>query len=61
MDLPENRGPAEQLKHALEKEGLPVLQISAVTGRGLKELVNRTARLLRRTTQDRKGLKKSDD
>ena len=58
MDLPENRDPAKKLKQALEKKELPVLQISAVTGLGLKDLVRRTARLLIRTSRDQERLGK---
>jgi GTPase len=48
MDVPENREAAAGLKELLAKRRLPVLEISAVTGEGVKELVARTARLLKR-------------
>jgi GTP-binding protein len=61
MDLPENHAPGEELGRALEKKGLRVLHVSAVTGRGIKDLLNRTARLLKRTVRDREGLERSDE
>ncbi len=48
MDVPENREAAAGLKESLVKRRLPVLEISAATGEGVKELVARTARLLKR-------------
>lgn len=48
IDVPENREAAVTLKESLEKRRLPVLTISAATGEGVKELVARTARLLKR-------------
>lgn len=48
MDVPEYREAAAGLKQELAKKRLHVLEISAVTGEGVKELVARTARLLKR-------------
>ena len=48
MDVTENREAAAGLKELLAKRRLPVFEISAVTGEGVKELVARTARLLKR-------------
>ncbi len=47
MDLPENEAAARELRPLLEKLGLPVHEISAVTGRGVKELLRNTAQLLK--------------
>ncbi len=49
MDLPENRELAARLKKFLEKQGLPVYQISSVTGEGVKELLKGVARVLRQS------------
>jgi len=46
MDIPENRGPARDLRISLEKRGLAVREISAVSGEGLKGLLRQTAQLL---------------
>ena len=53
MDLPENREPAAKLKKVLSKKGIPVHEISAITGEGVKELLHHTAKLLKkiRTSQ----------
>ena len=51
MDLPENVEPAEELGLSIEQRGLPVHKISAQTGRGLKELLYHTARLLKRARE----------
>lgn len=48
IDIPENREAAVLLKESLAKRRLPVLEISAATGEGVKDLVARTARLLKR-------------
>ena len=48
MDLPENREPAAKLQAYLKKQRLTVHQISAVTGEGVKELLNTVTRTLRR-------------
>ena len=47
MDLPENEAAARELKPVLEKKGHLVHEISAVTGRGVKELLRHTAQLLK--------------
>ncbi len=47
MDLPENEAAARELKPVLEKQGLLVHEISAVTGRGVKELLRHIAQLLK--------------
>jgi GTP-binding protein len=46
MDLPENEVAARELRPILEKQGHLVHEISAVTGRGVKELLRHTAQLL---------------
>jgi GTP-binding protein len=48
MDLPENREPAAKLKKLLLKKGMPVHEISAITGEGVKELLRHTAKLLKK-------------
>jgi GTP-binding protein len=50
-DIPENRGPARALRALLEKKGLQVCEISALSGQGLQGLLRQTAQLLRK--QDR--------
>jgi GTPase len=47
MDLPENEAAVRELKPVLEKKGHLVHEISAVTGRGVKELLRHTAKLLK--------------
>ncbi len=47
MDLPENQAATRELKSVLEKQGHSVHEISAVTGRGVKELPRHTAQLLK--------------
>jgi len=47
MDLPENEAAARELKPVLERQGHLVHKISAVTGRGVKELLRHTAQLLK--------------
>jgi GTPase len=47
MDLPENEEAARKLRPVLEKQGLPVHEISSVTGRGVKTLLQQTAQLLK--------------
>ncbi len=49
MDLPENEAAAGELRLALEKNGLPVHEISAVTGYGVKHLLRHAAQLLKQT------------
>jgi GTP-binding protein len=49
MDLPENGEPAAKLKKAFTKQGIPVHEISAVTGAGVQELLKHTAQLLKKT------------
>lgn len=51
MDLPENEQPAAELKTNLERLGFTVHQISAVSGRGVKELIRNTVRLLKRARE----------
>ena len=48
MDLPENREPAAKLNTFFLKQGIPVHEISAVTGQGVQELLMHTARLLKK-------------
>jgi GTP-binding protein len=48
MDLPENEEPAAEIKAALSKQGSSVHQISAVTGRGVKDLIRHTVKLLKK-------------
>jgi len=47
MDLPENRDPAKKLRLWLQKKGMLVHEISAVTGEGLQELLRTTVRVLK--------------
>jgi GTPase len=47
MDLPDNEAAARELRPILEKKGFQVHEISAVTGRGVKELLRDTGRLLK--------------
>jgi GTP-binding protein len=49
MDLHENQKPARELRQFLEEKRLPVHEISAVTGAGVKELMRSTARILKST------------
>ncbi len=51
MDLPENEQPAAELKANLERLGFTVHQISAVSGRGVKDLLRNTVRLLKRARE----------
>lgn len=51
MDLPENEQPAVELKASLERLGFTVYQISAVSGRGVKDLIRNTVRLLKRARE----------
>ncbi len=51
MDLPENEQPAAELKADLERLGFSVHQISAVSGRGVKDLMRNTVRLLKRARE----------
>ncbi len=48
MDLPENHEPAAEVRVELEKQGFAVHEISAATGRGVKELIRHAVKLLRR-------------
>ncbi len=48
MDLPENHEPAAEVRMELEKQGFAVHEISAATGRGVKELIRHAVRLLKR-------------
>jgi len=52
MDLPENREPAARLKKVFLKQGIPVHQISAITGQGVKELLKYTGQLLKKTRKN---------
>jgi GTP-binding protein len=47
MDLPENASPARNLRRQLERQGMLVHEISAITGSGVKELLLHTAKMLR--------------
>lgn len=47
MDLPENQGPADELCRAAEQWGIPVYQISAVSGLGVQALLQRVTRELK--------------
>ncbi|MFH1115778.1 MAG: GTPase ObgE [Pseudomonadota bacterium] len=47
-DLPENKEAAHELRALLERRGLTVHEISAVSGDGIKELLYRIARMLKR-------------
>lgn len=47
LDLPENQGIADELCRAVEKWGIPVHQISAVTGFGVQALLKRLTRELK--------------
>jgi len=58
MDLPENREPADKLKDVLLKKGFPVHEISAITGKGVKELLQHTAKLLKKTRDTRSQSRK---
>ncbi len=46
MDLPENEIPARELEKVLAKKKLPVYKISAVTGQGVRQLLNKIAKTL---------------
>jgi GTPase len=46
MDITENEEPADDLKAVLEKKGLETFKISAITGAGVKELLNRVTVIL---------------
>jgi GTP-binding protein len=46
IDIPENRQPARDLRISLEKRGIAVREISALSGEGLKGLLRHTAQLL---------------
>lgn len=46
MDLPENQGPAEELREALQARGQSVHQISAVTGFGVEGVLERIVQTL---------------
>ena len=48
MDIPDNREPARELRGVLEKQGFSVYEISAISGKGLTQLLHATGRLLRR-------------
>jgi GTP-binding protein len=52
MDITENKQAAATLKPLLEKKGLTVHEISAVTGTGIKELLRETAVLLERMSEN---------
>ena len=47
MDLPENQAPAEELCRAVEQWGIPVHKISAVTGLGVRPLLEHITRELK--------------
>ena len=47
MDIPENEEPAEELSRAVQQLGIPVHQISAVTGLGVQALLQRITRQLK--------------
>jgi GTP-binding protein len=49
MDLPENQLAAKQLRVLLENDGLYVHEISAVSGEGLRSLLNRVTELVQAT------------
>jgi len=49
LDLPENREPAAHLRAALERRGLTVHEISAVSGEGVTNLLRSTVKLLKTT------------
>jgi GTP-binding protein len=51
MDLPENAGPAEDLKNELEHLGFSVHLISAATGAGVKDLLRHAGKLLKKTRE----------
>lgn len=51
MDLPENAGPAEDLKNELEHLGFAVHLISAATGTGVKDLLRQAGKLLKKTRE----------
>jgi GTPase len=51
MDLPENAGPAEELKNELEHLGFSVHLISAATGTGVKDLLRHAGKLLKKTRE----------
>jgi GTP-binding protein len=52
MDLPENRVAASELRSLIEKKGLAVYEISAVTGEGLTELLRRVSRFLKQSSKN---------
>ena len=52
MDLPENEEPAAELKAELKKRKYLVHEISAATGRGIKDLIRSTVRLLKRVREN---------
>lgn len=52
MDLPENRGPAVELRDFIEKKGIQVHEISAFTGEGLSDLLRHTARILKQISKN---------
>jgi len=52
MDLPENREPAARLKKAFLKQGIPVHEISAITGQGVKELLKHAGQLLKKAREN---------
>jgi GTP-binding protein len=52
MDIPENHEPAGKLKKWLEKRGIPVYLISAVTREGVQGLLRRTVKVLKQTDTD---------
>jgi GTPase len=56
LDLPENGPAAEQLKPWLEAKGMNVLEISAHTGLGIKDLLREAARLLKQTDNEHESL-----
>jgi GTPase len=52
MDIPENQEPAQDLRLALEKKGMRVCEISALSGKGLKALLRQTSQLLTRMEEE---------
>jgi GTP-binding protein len=52
MDLPENRAAAAEVRSFVEKKGLAVYEISAVTGEGLTELLRRISRFLKQSSKN---------
>lgn len=53
MDVSENIQPARKLQRQLEKKGIPVHTISAITGAGVKELLIHTTQMLQQAQERR--------